>query len=378
MKSLNKHIILTLIAVFSTNVYFLMWLLIDSGVTKDFITEDVSFYEFLGITNGALLIISMFAITYKKLGDTLIKRGYSNSFRFVFKLLLSIVVFVISNTILFGIHFNIKQAISPFQSTMDIVTSSSFTALVVFFGFTSILMFFISNLERRSGNISTLFSQSMGEIIKPSLTERGFMFIDLNDATSLAEKLGSEKYAYLLRDCFRMLSALVALSNFEIYQYVGDEAVITWKAGHKNSDIKALQLFTDYKAYLIENNHAFAKAYKTQPKFKCAIHFGEVVVSEIGKDKKHLVYHGDVLNTTSRLLSQCHHHNTDCIISKATVNNEKRIKEYFALELLANNKLKGKENLVDAYKVKPIHQAENYTTEKLPFFFKPKVTISHY
>ncbi len=376
MKTLNNHIILTLIAVFATNVYFLMWLLIDATVIQNNISEYFSFYEFLGVTNGALLIISIFAITYKELGDTLIKKGFSSRFRFFFKLIISLLLFVLANIVLFVIHFNLKSVGNVFQLTLDITTSSYFTALVVFFGFTSILMFFISNLERRSGNISTLFSQSMGDIIQPRLTERGFMFIDLNDSTSLAEQLGSEKYAHLLRDCFRMLSELVALSNFEIYQYVGDEAVITWKAGHKDSDIKALQLFSDYKAYLIENNDVFVKAYKTQPKFKCAIHFGEVVVSEIGKDIKHLVYHGDVLNTTARLLDQCHKYKTDIIISQRAIRDKEKLTPYYNLKLVNYDKLKGKELAVSAFIVSEKVKQENNTNNN-NFFLEPKVTNSH-
>ncbi|MEM6720667.1 MAG: adenylate/guanylate cyclase domain-containing protein [Bacteroidota bacterium] len=369
MKTLNNHIILTLIAIFSTNVYFLMWFLMDEAVTQRNIVAQLSFYEFMSITNGALLIISIFSVTYKKMGDQLIENGFSNRFRFFFKVLLSVFIFVMASLLLFAIHFMVKTASTAFENVQDVMTSPYFTALVIFFSFTSILMFFISNLERRSGNISTLFFRSMGEFIQPTLTKRGFLFIDLNDATRLAEQLGSERYAKLLRDCFRLLNELVSVSNFEVYQYVGDEAVITWKASHRNSDLKALQLFNDYKAYLEEHKTTFLQEYGIQPTFKCAIHFGEVVVSEIGKDVKHLVYHGDVLNTASRLLSQCHFYHTDCIISAATIQQKERIDKKYYLNAITANNLKGKEKHIHAYTVQII---QNSTIKTETNFFKQK------
>ena len=359
MKKLNNHIILTLIAVFATNVYFLMWLLIDNAVTSRSIYANLSFYEFLFITNGALLIISVFAVTYKKIGDRIIKQGFTNSFRFFFKLILSILVFVMASALLFLVHFSIKSTDEVFESTVNTLASPYFIALAIFFGLTSILMFFISNLERRSGNIATLFFQSMGKIIHPKLVMRGFLFIDLNNATSIAEKLGSERYAKLLRHCFQLLNELVSVSNFEVYQYVGDEAVITWKANYADADWKAIQLFNDYKAYLEENKETFIQEYQLQPTFKCAIHYGEAVVSEIGKDKKYLVYHGDVLNTTSRLLSKCHFYKTDCIISEETIQNKAKITAKYELNAITLKDLKGKQQFINAYTVKSKHTQKN-------------------
>ena len=204
------------------------------------------------------------------------------------------------------------------------------------------------------------------------------MFIDLNNATSLAETLTSKDYANLLRDCFLLLNELVDVSPFEIYQYVGDEAVITWEADTPNADLKALHLFSDFKAYLKENKNAFTKEYNTEPKFKCAIHCGEVVQSEIGKEIKHLVYHGDVLNTTSRLLSQCHHYNTDVIISKDTVSGLNIVTEKYHLSPMVCNNLKGKQNSIEAFVVTTKRtKGEENTSDTITLFLAPNVTVSH-
>ncbi len=51
------------------------------------------------------------------------------------------------------------------------------------------------------------------------------------------------------------------------------------------------------------------------PEFKAALHGGNVVVSEVGKYKSEIAYHGDVLNTTARILSKCHELQSELLVS---------------------------------------------------------------
>ena len=146
------------------------------------------------------------------------------------------------------------------------------------------------------------------------------MFIDLNDSTRIAEQLGSESYALVMRTCFRKLTELVSIYHFEIYQYVGDEAIITWSGNRKKSDVDAVNLFSDYQALLDEDGSFYSSGFGIKPIFKAAIHEGDVVQSEIGTNAKYFVYHGDVLNTTSRILGTCNELKTDLLISEEALN----------------------------------------------------------
>ena len=377
MKHLISHTILSIIALAATNVYFVLALLINPQIEQQYIAHALSFYEFMGIANGALFIISIASITYKELGDRMLSWGYSNAFRLFWLILLSVTIFIMACMGLFALHYVIYNTVDIPRAIYDSIGNTYFISLVFYFALVSVLMFFISNLERRSGSIQRLLLQSMGEIIKPKLMQRGFMFIDLNEATTIAERLGSEKYANLLRDCFRLLNELVAFTPFEIYQYVGDEAVITWEESTPNADLTALHLFFDFKAYLLENQLAFSSAYQLQPKFKCAVHSGQVVQSEIGREVKHLVYHGDVLNTAARLLSQCHRYQTDFIISEHAIKNRERISQVFDLQPVTYNNLKGKENSVNAYvTTEKIKNRYPLYTKKISFL-ETMVTDSH-
>ncbi|MEM7484323.1 MAG: adenylate/guanylate cyclase domain-containing protein [Bacteroidota bacterium] len=355
IKKLKNHIGLSFIAAGLTNIFFVIWFLLDKESINNKVADSITFWQLLIITNVGLVFTSLVALTYKKLLVYLVKMRLPNVLRLIINIGASVVTFFISSFGLFIVHFVVSQYYGfseAIQSAVTVISSTIFGSLIAFFAFISALMFFISNLERRSGNLSKLISQSFGDSVKPILVKRGFMFIDLNDSTRLAEELGSIQYAFLLRNCFRILNELVGRSSFDIYQYVGDEAVITWDANSPKVDQKAIELFIDYKSHLEENAEYFEKSFETIPKFKCAIHTGEVVKSEIGGDVKHLVYHGDVLNAASRLLGHCRSLKTDCIITKVSILDKEALDGKYDLQFETANNLKGKTEQIECYTIK--------------------------
>ena len=55
------------------------------------------------------------------------------------------------------------------------------------------------------------------------------MFMDLRGSTAIAEKLGHHKYSEMMQSCFHDLTSIVINYKASIYQYVGDEVVLTWE-----------------------------------------------------------------------------------------------------------------------------------------------------
>ena len=72
------------------------------------------------------------------------------------------------------------------------------------------------------------FKLIAGKFYTPQEEFRIFMFVDLNSSTTIAEKLGHLSYSNFIKDCFYDL-AVVHNYGAQIYQYVGDEAVLTWE-----------------------------------------------------------------------------------------------------------------------------------------------------
>jgi adenylate cyclase len=96
-----------------------------------------------------------------------------------------------------------------------------------FFVVVALMIQFVLQMNRMIG-ASVLRYFIAGVYHRPKNEERIFLFIDLEGSTALAERLGSAVYFELLRRFVDDLTDPVLDTEGEIYQYAGDEVVITW------------------------------------------------------------------------------------------------------------------------------------------------------
>ena len=180
----------------------------------------------------------------------------------------------------------------------------------------------------------------LGKYFKPYAEERIFMFIDINSSTALAEKLGPHQYHLLLNDFFKDISPAIANTQGEIYQYVGDEVVVTWsmKDGIKKNN--CVRCFFEIERNIARLKPLYEKNYGIRPDFKAGLHGGRVITAEVGQIKSDIVYHGDVVNTCERILSQCHPLNKKILISEYVVRNLNLL-PYYEAEFVSAIRLKG-------------------------------------
>ena len=106
-------------------------------------------------------------------------------------------------------------------------TDAHLVFAVPFFAVFAVTMQFVLQMNRMLG-INVLGYFVAGVYRRPKAEERVFLFVDLVGSTQLAERLGSARYFELLRRFVDDLSEPVLESDGEIYQYAGDEVVITW------------------------------------------------------------------------------------------------------------------------------------------------------
>jgi class 3 adenylate cyclase len=145
--------------------------------------------------------------------------------------------------------------------------------------------------------------------------ERVFMFLDIVSATAIAEKLGHIKYFELLNDFFDDLAEPINTYHGEIYQYVGDEVVISWPLDKGTENANCLQCFFSIADTIKSHKAKYMNKYQLVPGFKAGIHCGKVVTGMVGSYKREVVYTGDVLNTTSRIEGQCNHYRVNLLFS---------------------------------------------------------------
>ncbi|MBT1704302.1 adenylate/guanylate cyclase domain-containing protein [Chryseosolibacter indicus] len=132
----------------------------------------------------------------------------------------------------------------------------------------------------------------------PLEENRIFLFVDLNNSTSLAERMGNVRYSMFLSSFFRDFRLCLRKTTGKIYQYVGDEIVVSWPNSRKNL-LESIQLVSKFQQALNELKHIYQRKFNFIPEFKAALHQGKVAVTRVGFQK---VYRGDILNTCARML----------------------------------------------------------------------------
>ncbi len=189
-----------------------------------------------------------------------------------------------------------------------------------------------------------------GMMNKPREDERIFMFIDMKSSTRIAEKLSHEKFSHLVQDVFNDM-AIVDNYMGEIYQYMGDGAIISWslKKGLKNNNF--LKAFYGYANLIAKREKYYHKKYDLIPKFKAGVHVGKVMVLQVGRIRRDISYNGDTLNTTARIESMCNEYNKSLLIS-GELYNMLDPKDGFHFKEVGNIRLKGKRRMVDIYQVR--------------------------
>ena len=193
-----------------------------------------------------------------------------------------------------------------------------------------------------------LLNYLTGRYHKPRSENRIFMFLDLNDATTIAEKLGSKKYSSFLSDFFKDIDSAFTKTKGQVFQYVGDEVVIIWKLKNGLKSNNCVNAYFSAAKILENKKEYYLSKYKILPKFKASLHLGEVTITEIGVSKKEIVYHGDSINTASRICSSAHTLGKIFLISKA-LHDKLNTDTNIVFEDLGEHSLKGKDEKIHIY-----------------------------
>ena len=196
-----------------------------------------------------------------------------------------------------------------------IIFNKSFYVFVLYFGVVSTAFDFYQQVKQKFGR-GVFIDIFLGRYHKPKESERIFLFIDLKSSVSIAEQLGHIRYSNLLQDCFFDLNTQLNRYNAKIYQYVGDQVVLHWNVRdglYKNRCIHVFFGFVDR----LEKRRAYYEAkYGLHPFFKAGGHMGRVTVSEVGLLKREIAFHGDTVNTTSRIHDFCNKYQQRMLISR--------------------------------------------------------------
>ena len=196
-----------------------------------------------------------------------------------------------------------------------------------------------------------LWSFVKGKYHHSKKEQRVFMFVDLIGSTGIAEQLGNDRYYELLKDFFADITDSIIYNAGNIYQYVGDEVVISWLCDEKSANHRALDCYFDMRAIMSHKQPQYQVKYGLVPDFKAAIHYGLVTVGEIGIIKKELTFSGDVLNTTSRIMGYCREYGNNLLVSEAFYQYAGESNSDFKFKKMGHEQLRGKSEETGIYTV---------------------------
>ena len=259
-------------------------------------------------------------------------------------------IYTVTVAVTIVIGFSEGQKLSelpPYLASTEAMVLVLYT-LVVY----GLLVFFLQ-VDRLLGK-GVLWKFVLGKYHKPREEERIFMFLDMKSSTAIAEQLGHVRFYSLLNELFHEISEPVLQTKAEIYQYVGDEVILTWEVKHGLENSNCLKSFFMFQENLLKNGEHYLKKFGVKPEFKAGLHFGKVVTAQIGDLKREIIYNGDVLNTASRIQNECNKYQRDCLVS-GTLMNRLQKENGFQWEKIDTVTLRGKEKEVELFSVIDLH-----------------------
>lgn len=222
---------------------------------------------------------------------------------------------------------------------------------IIILTYTLFMIFIVSFINEMVSKNSPGFTMPLilGKYRFPREENRVFIFLDLKGSTHLAEELGHLKYSSFIQESIMEVNQAAKIFKAHIYQYVGDEIVLTWKLEHFNT-LKAIKfLFAVHKRFEKRKDY-YNSVYGTVPFFRAGIHQGIVTAIEIGDLKREIAFHGDTMNVCSRIQGLCKIFNKKILISEE-VNQNEEIALNFKVTALGSHYLEGREHPINLFSV---------------------------
>ncbi|MDT7829567.1 adenylate/guanylate cyclase domain-containing protein [Pricia sp. S334] len=299
----------------------------------------------VGLLVGTIEVVWLGNLFGKK--SFLRKIGYKLVFYTIFLLLIILICYPIAAAL--------ESRISLFDPIIldklwNFLNNIEFTSTMVSISFSLFVSLFYSEISENIGH-GVLMNFFTGKYHTPKEEKRIFLFSDMKSSTAIAERLGHIEYFELLRQYYSDFSDAIVRHSGEVYQYIGDEIVISWKYedGIKNNN--CINCFFAMKEALKKRADGYNNTFGVAPTFKAGLHVGMVTTGEIGALKKEIIFTGDVLNTTARIQALCNQYNVNLLVSEDLVN-ELESASKFQITSLGKNELRGKEENLELFTVR--------------------------
>jgi adenylate cyclase len=247
----------------------------------------------VGMSYGVLMSSVLGAVEVFILSGTM--RDWLSQFPFTIAL-------AIRSTI-YAVIIAVLQWLQPGEFIAGLPAHASITEFWYGFAYSAVvsvvfnLVFAITNLIGARSFLNFI----TGRYHAPVEENRFVLFVDIAGSTGLAERLGGVGIHRFLDRTFRLLTDPVVDYRGEVLNYIGDEVIVTWPERSGAVDSRPLRCFAAMRGELARAASQFESEFGAAPRIRGSLHFGPVIVGEIGDVKRAIVFNGDVMNTAARL-----------------------------------------------------------------------------
>ena len=123
---------------------------------------------------------------------------------------------------------------------------------------------------------------------------------------------------------------------------------MTWRPRKGLPDGRCIACFFDIRETIAEQKQGYEEKYGLLPGFRAGFHYGRVITAEVGDIKKEIAFHGDVVNTASRIQAQCRIAGKDLLVSRDLLDRLPAMPGY-ERESVGAILLRGKEKEVELF-----------------------------
>ena len=197
----------------------------------------------------------------------------------------------------------------------DYVNTSQYSIMLVYTLFLCSAVMFTHQISLKMGP-GVLWKFITGKYHRAREEDRIFMFLDLNNSTAIAEKLGPIEFNKLLNVFFFHITKSIRNNRGEIYRYVGDEVVVSWPVSKGIKNASCIRTFFEAKNAIRKQREYYLNNFGFLPEFTAAFHLGTVIVGEIGDVKSQISFSGRVLYSTAAIEKLCRSYQSEVLVTE--------------------------------------------------------------
>lgn len=290
---------------------------ITSGINIDYAYHETTFWAY-ALRFSFTLIISFIISGLMLHGLKHVFRNFSLLAGWLIKGALLLTIAFAAAVFLFFLHYMLIKGSSYRETATQFLDYFFYTRLMtesLLFWLVMLLSALILVEIDQKYSPGVFWEIVTGKYLKPRNEKRIIMFLDLNDSTPISEMLGHEKYFLFIKDFIYYISNAVLQYNGMIYQYVGDEMVVTWPYKKRNI-LQSVNAVIESRRVIQRKSNYFKRKYGVIPEFRAGLHAGDVTIGEIGVIKKDIAISGEAMNIAARIRSACNELNQQFVVSK--------------------------------------------------------------